>query len=390
MGKWNDGERIMLIDDYYRGKVLKRILISAAVIAGLSGILIFLMHESLRDFGYSIVGANYSAEYIEENRGKALVEIPEMFELANIAIAISEEGLKHPNRIRKRGAYYEKVLDYFKPFKDHPLILEPSIHYNFTYHFRDNSICYVFDGGKVVHGGIYSNMRRPNRFKKLLPLVEDFAKASSFRKFYRDNLPYYQEQIRLYRQKVPLRKMWTWLEDRFPARHDCYKVAFSPLLGSSHETCSFEKNGFSETIMFVSGPAEFSDAVGQGLLARGVFTEIDHNYVNSITKEYKNRVNKVFADLKKWNGQEGYPSPEMTFNEYMTWAVFTLYAHDNYEQKDFEIINNRVTRQMVNSRKFVLFEQFNKKLLEIYLARKEGQTIPQLYPAILDWAEKYN
>jgi hypothetical protein len=367
-------------------------MISVAVIAGLSGILIFLTCESLRDFGYSIVGANYSAQYIEENRGKALVEIPEMFELANIAIAISEEGLKHPNRVRKRGPYYEKVLEYFMPFKDHPLILEPSIHYNFTYHFRDNSICYVFDGDKVVHGGIYSHMRRPNHFKKHLALVEDFAKVSSFRKFYRDNLPYYQEQIRLYRQKVPLLKMWTWLEDRFPARHDCYKVVFSPLLGSSHETCSFKKNGFSETIMFVNGPGEptdFSDAVGQGLLARSIFTEIDHNYVNSITKEYKSRVNKVFADLKKWNEQEGYSSPEGTFNEYMTWAVFTLYAHDTYEQKDFEIINDKMTKQMVNSRKFILFEQFDKKLLEIYMARKEGQTIPDLYPAVLDWAQTF-
>jgi hypothetical protein len=321
-----------------------------------------------------------------------LVEIPEIFELANIAIAISEEGLKHPYRVRKRGVYYEKVLEHFKPFKDHPLILEPSIHYNFTYHFRDNSICYVFNGDKVVHGGIYSNMRRPDRFKQQLELVEDFAKASNFRKFYRDNLPYYQEQIRLYRQKVPIRKMWTWLEERFPARHDCYKVVFSPLLGSSHETCGFEKNGFSETIMFVSGPGEpggFRDAVGEGLLARSIFTEIDHNYVNSITNKYESRVNKVFADFKKWNRQDGYPSPKMTFNEYMTWAVFTLYAHDNYEQQDFEIINNKMTRQMVNSRKFVFFKQFDKKLLELYLARKEGQTIPELYPAILDWAEQY-
>ncbi|MHC4086503.1 MAG: DUF4932 domain-containing protein [Planctomycetota bacterium] len=382
----------MLSDDYYRGKVLKLVLISAAVITGLSAFLIFLIYGCRWDSGHSRSGVDSSMEYIEKNRSKALVEIPEMFELANIAIAISEEGLKHPNRVRKRGAYYEKVLEYFKPFKNHSLILEPSLHYNFTYQFRDNSICYVFDGDKIVHGGLYTNMREPDRFKKQLELVEDFAKVSSFRKFYRDNLPYYQEQIRLYRQKVPLRKMWTWLEERFPARHDCYKVVFSPLLGSSHETCSFEKNGFSETIMFVSGPGEpgeISDAVGQGLLARGVFTEIDHNYVNSVTNKNAGRVNDVFTDFKKWNGQEGYPSPEMTFNEYMTWAVFTLYAHDTYERQDFEIINSKMTRQMVNSRKFVLFEQFDKKLLEIYLARKEGQTIPQLYPAILDWAENY-
>lgn len=378
--------------DYYRVKVAIRALICIPMLIGLWGSFICLIYGCRGNLEHPHSGENYTAEYIKENKGKALVEIPEMFELANIAIAISEEGLKNPYRVRKRGVYYNKVLEHFKPFKDHTLILKPDLHYNFTYQFRDNSICYVFEGDKIVHGGSYSQIRQPNRFKELLELVEDFAKVSNFRKFYHDNLPYYQEQIQLYRQKVPLRKMWTWLEEKFPARHDCYKVVFSPLLGSSHETCSFEDKGFSETIMFVSGPGEpgeNTDAVAEGLLSRVIFTEIDHNYVNSITSKNVGRVNEVFADLDKWKRQDGYPSSEMTFNEYMTWAVFTLYAHDTYEQRDFEIINDKMTKQMVNFRKFVLFEQFDKKLLEIYLTRKEGQTIPELYPAILDWAQTY-
>lgn len=380
----------------YKGKVAKKLLISFLIVVGLSGILIWVIwwqRWALMEYiKRRYCRANYSAEYIEKNRGKALVEIPEIFELANIAIAISDHGLNHPHRVRKRGAYYKRVLEHFKPFKAHPLIEDPALYFGSTYHFRDNSICYVFEGDRIVHGGLYSNMRLFNLFKKKLALVEDFARVSNFRKFYRDNLPYYQEQIRLYRQKVPVRKMWTWLEERFPARHDCYKVVFSPLIGGAHETCGFENNGFSETIMFISGPGEpgeYSDAVGEALLSRVVFTEIDHNYVNSVTAQYAPRVNEVFADFGKWNKQDGYPSPEMTFNEYMTWAVFTLYAYDNYEQQDFEIVNNKMTKQMVNSRKFVLFEQFDKKLLELYLAREEEQTIPELYPAILNWAEKY-
>jgi hypothetical protein len=56
-------------------------------------------------------GVYYSDAYVKKNKGKALVEIPEVFELANIAIAISEEGLRHPNRVRKKGAYYEPSID---------------------------------------------------------------------------------------------------------------------------------------------------------------------------------------------------------------------------------------------------------------------------------------
>ena len=229
----------------------------------------------------------------------------------------------------------------------------------------------------------------PELFGQQLAKAQDFANVSGFRQFYRDNLPFYQQQIELYRQKAPLQKMWTWLEERFPARHDCYKVVFSPLLGGSHETCCFARKGFSETIMFVSGPgesAETSNRGEDGLLSRIVFTEIDHNYVNAITAQYIEQVNKALADLDKWGRDTGYGSPEMTFNEYMTWAVFILYAYDTYETQYFEAIKQHVIRQMIEGRGFIRFGEFTGELLRLYRGRTPGQSIPDLYPAILDWA----
>jgi hypothetical protein len=380
----------------YKGKVSRGLLVGLVVIIGVSGIIVWGIWSHRWKVGRFIAShksrATYSAEYMENNRGKVLVEIPEVFELANIAIAVTDFGLEDPRRVQKKGDYYRRVLEHFKPFKDHPLIEEQDLNRNFSYYFRDNSACYVFEADRIVNQGVYSNMRTPNLFKKHLPKVQEFAKVSGFRKFFRENLPFYEEQIRLYRRKVPIRRMWRWLEERFDARHDCYKVVFSPLIGSSHETCSFKNQDFSETIMFVSGPGEpndSADAVGEGLLARVVFTEIDHNYVNAVTTRHLRRVNKAFADLRKWNKQSGYGTPEGTFNEYMTWAVFTLFAYDYYGGEDFKALNRKVVNTMVKHRKFVLFEAFNEKLLKLYLAGGEDQTIPGLYPAILDWAEEY-
>ncbi len=338
----------------------------------------------------SRASADYSDAYIAENAGKVLVEIPEAFELANVAIAISETGLKDPYKVNKSGEYYRRVLEHFLPFKNHPLLAQPTLHYNHGYPFRDNSICYAFEGDKLVSAGPYRRIRDPDLFQQQLALLEDFARVSGFRQFYRENLPFYRQQIELYREKVPIRRMWTWLEERFPARHDCYKVVFSPLLGGSHETCGFTRKGFSETIMFVSGPGESPDwnSVGEGLLARVVFTEIDHNYVNSITSRHTEQVNAAFADLGRWNRNAGYASPEMTFNEYMTWGVFILYAHDTYEMKDFEAIKEHVIRQMVGSRQFIRFREFTEELLRLYRDRTAGQSIPDLYPAVLSWAQK--
>jgi len=64
-----------------------------------------------------------------------------------------------------------------------------------------------------------------------------------------------------------------------------------------------------------------------------------------------------------------------------------LYAHDNYDAKTFKTVNEKISNQMVNGRKSVRFKEFSNQLLQLYLARSEGQSIPDLYPAILHWAE---
>jgi hypothetical protein len=188
--------------------------------------------------------------------------------------------------------------------------------------------------------------------------------------------------------------MGEWLEQRFPARSHRYRVVFSPLLGSSHETCGFETNGIQESIMFVCGPGEpveVEDPVADARLARTVFTEIDHNYVNPITELFLPRVRAAFANFDKWSGsdnRDSYPAAEMTFNEYMTWAVFLLYARDTYDPKTFAAVKQQVAKQMVQGRSFPRFPEFTDELLRLYGNRIEGISIANLYPPILDWAEK--
>ncbi|HSA02393.1 MAG TPA: DUF4932 domain-containing protein, partial [Candidatus Paceibacterota bacterium] len=329
-----------------------------------------------------------------KNGPDVLIEIPEMFELANVAIAVSDEGLKHPNRVDKHGLYYERVLRHFLSFKDHPLIREPDLHRNYTYFFRDNSICYRFHDEKIVHGGLYPPMRTPDLFGKHRILAEDFAAVSGFRKFYRENLSYYRDQIQRYERKAPLRRMGAWLESRSPVRSYRFRIVFSPLLGSSHETCGFETNGVRETFMFVCGPGEpgeDDDPVGDALLAKSVFTEIDHHYINPITAEFLPRVKRAFGDLGKWSSSENadsYPRPEFVFNEYMTWTVFLLYAQDTYSPDTLQAVKTRIVDQMVNGRKFGRFGEFSEELLRLHRLGPPGKALGDFYPAILAWAER--
>lgn len=346
------------------------------------------------------VQAHYPDAYTKANRGNVQVDILEVYELANIAIAITEYGLNKPHAVRKHGQYYDRVLEHFRPYKDHPLIDSISMRlsrdepYSRYYGFRDNSARYVFDGDRIVASRLYpKKWRSPDVFAEHLELVIDFARQSGFKQFYRENLSYYQQQIKDYQQAVPVKRMWAWLESHFPERYDSYRVIFSPLVGGSHSTTRCQGGGFREILMFVSGPwnasKDISSKVREGLLSRVVFTEIDHNYVNPIIWQHWLEVGSAFHRTGKWNRQSGYRNPAMTFNEYMTWAVFLLYARDTYTDPEFETIKSLTTDSMVNRRKFVLFQEFSGKLLELYQHRQHGQTLPDLYPEILDWAGEF-
>lgn len=341
--------------------------------------------------------ANYSEKYIRENEGKIIIEIPEVYELANIATAITNYGLNNPWRIYKKTEYYNEVKKHFLPFKNHPLISEIEFSnkgLHAYYGFRDNSVCYILDGDSLKRKNLYPEILSLNPFKKNLKLVEDFAKKTEFRKFYKENIPYYQSLIVEYREKIPLKKMWRWLEENFSDEYDCYKIIFSPLIYSSHRTIHFEKDGFRECIMFVSGPQTCeeidSPKIKESILSRVVFTEIDHNYVNPATSKYQSQIYEIFHDFKKWNKQDGYQSTSSTFNEYMTWAVFNLYAYDTYEKDIFEEIQKRVISSMENGRKFVHFSKFNAALLELYKNKDKGEKVEDLYPEILNWTENFN
>jgi hypothetical protein len=402
MGSCLDLRKVMPNNSDHKREISKKALVPLLIF----GLYSTLIWACLGQYSYAqmkkssfCINTQYTQEYVKENQGKVVVEIPEVYELANIAITITDYGLNNPYRVNKQGKYYKKVLDKFLPFKNHPLIskIEFSDEKIFTYlAYRENSACYEFRNDSIVSSGIYPRIRHPNPFKEHIELIEDFARKSQFREFYLDNQAFYQEQIRKYKKKVPIRKMWSWLERNFPERYNCYKIVFSPLIGATHSTQSFKDEGknFKEIVMFISGPKDrrkkYPAKVDEGITSRVVFTEIDHNYVNPVTDQYLARINKILSDVKKWNKQSssGYPIPFLTFNEYMTWAVFILYAYDNYSGEDFETLRQMVVKQMTDSRKFALFEQFSDRLLELYLVRKEGETVADLYPRVLEWAEK--
>lgn len=339
--------------------------------------------------------STYDDDYKANNGGKVNVEIPQVYELVNILVALTSNA--QPNWVNKDTEYYKRVMEYFATFKNHPVFekLNAELSSGSYLNIRENSAAYVFNGQRIVRSSTYSGFRARDKFKKLLPFIQDFAMESNFHSFYQSEKHFYEKLESLEYERAQVKEAWSWLQEQFPDRVDSYRIIMSPLAGGSHSIRLFENNNFKENIIFMSAPSMTSkDSVSQSiedaLALRRAFTEMDHNYVNPTSDKYTDVINGAMADLMKWNTKESYNSPYETFNEYMTWAVFGLYVYDRFGESTYKKVMLQPIDFMQNNRGFVKFSAFNNHLLVLFRKYDGKKKVPELYPELLEWVKNEN
>lgn len=359
----------------------------------------------------------YPTVTIEEKyKDKFSTEVPPVYELMYIACSLTETFQNDKNLISSRTPdYYAQVKKHFDEHSDHPLVkaledklkpapysqLQPAMRmFALNYDLnRDNRL----SENEIFHvNPILLELFKSNIFyyPDYMLLIEDFAQKTDFYQFYNQNTPYYESLKLKYEKLCDLKGMWNWVEGRFPDRYNSYRIIFSPLTGGFHNTIPGlidPETDLKQTWMFVSPPpltlldslSEQELQILSSKVEREVFTEIDHNYVNPISDKYQAEIEASMPDYKQWNGREhGYSSSMSTFNEYMTWGVFSLYARDTYPPEQVDSIISIQENFMIGKRQFVAFKEFNQELRRLYEDQK-SQTgsieIESLYPLLLQW-----
>lgn len=343
-----------------------------------------------------------SIDHTSQYSASIIVENTKPLELILIGMAISPIQTINLNT---GSQYYSEANNYFSAHTGHPFVesLIDALS-GYAQPGSDNSegkgqvfqnlITYSFfrNDSLVLETEAYNSLTDSLKefADNLTAQANDFMSVSQFNSFYNSHQSIYDDLITQFKKGVPCLTMWNWLESQFNSRYTKYQVLLSPLIGGTHFTFSLEYNKTGWISMFVLGPdTDIFKKTDEGYYSRILFTEIDHNYVNPVSDTYSADINSVFADLNKWGNTIYYPTPGLTFNEYMTWSVFTLYAYDNYSTDDFNTINQNVITTM-QGRGFTLFESFNEALLDLYKERDSGKKVEDLFPAILNWAKENN
>ncbi|MBU3002081.1 DUF4932 domain-containing protein [Paraglaciecola arctica] len=352
------------------------------------------LNNQVKTLTFHIQGkpVRYSTRYIQQQRGKVTADIPEVYELTNIVLALADKFHQTNYGRRVQGDYYQAMMKWFTPFKAHPIFTAlGDVDY---YSLVENGPAYEFMNDKIVKSEVYNSFRAKDAIAMQRELLENFAKISDFRSFYQQHQPYYSSLLKQFENDTQPKRIWSWLESEFPAEYQSYKVFFSPLGSGKHSARMFTHNGFKESIMFISGPNRYESGVDSPAtkaikLTRTLFTEIDHAYVNPISDNYINEINDALPELKNWYKGGGYNKPYLVFNEYMTWSVFLLYALESYSDEEYLMIKHHMEDFMVNKRGFYKFKAFNKELTRIYKKRSQEQTIEDLYEPIIKWLKTH-
>ena len=361
-----------------------------------------------------VPAAVFDKAYRVRHKGKTFVEIPEVYELVNIAIAMTPTGIADKNMVFKNSEYYARVRQWFDKFKDHPLLaeLDDALKKNINVYstMKMNGYAFEFDeGGKIVQSKIYDRTgfrgERSNFLRPYLAQLQSFADASDFRKFYKENSTTYQEQIHFYRETANVAEMKRWLDKNFPGSndYDTYKIIFSPLVAYNQSSTWFESNGFRELQPHVNFPypqdlgRHFKDGLSQAaeVIFRGniVFTEINHGYINPEAEKYTDQIIKAISNRDRWVDKSkgpGYYGGIAAFNEYMNWGLVSLRIADYAPRDEQEKMIAAIDKMMTERRGFPQFAAFDKMLVDLYRNKKRGQTIADLYPQIIEWFEKNN
>ncbi|SMO84305.1 DUF4932 domain-containing protein [Gracilimonas mengyeensis] len=351
------------------------------------------MGSCVRNDDTPLVKAYFSEDYISEHKGRYVIEVPKVYELAHVVMAVKFQRQRSDYFIEKRTSYFQEVLDYFNDYNSSRIFSNYSYSesdYIENYAFRDNSYAYKMVNEEISLKETYTSISQYDIFKDFLDDVQAFSYESNFNDFYTAHAGFYENQIALYDAIIPVQDMWDWLENQFSARYDCYKIIISPLTGGSHSTRRFKTDTYKETLMFVPAlnPEIHSmDTLNIAYNIRHVFTEIDHNYVNPVTEEFRDELKKAMGDLNNWKDEKPsntvYSSHYMVFNEYMTWAVYDIYISERYPEHIASQIREITISKMEGDRGFIRFRSFEDSLIQIYTNKSPGENIEDLYPEIL-------
>lgn len=292
--------------------------------------------------------------------------VHEPTEIAWIIAALSPLGRDGSGAIRRDTPYFAAIERWFAHATTHPVVAALGSDFNLP-RFVGNAAEYRFqaDGAlvQVPSATPLWDDAEGDLFTKYRLDIEGFSKSSNARGFLKREVSTLAAADRALRTAVDMTDIKAWLEAQFTERPAPIQLLVSPLTGGWNWT---NLGGAKPRVWVPEPKADSLDSpVKRFGVVASVFTEVDHIYINPVTRSYALEVATAFEKSKGWATEQAwsdYNTAELVFNEYLTWGVFLEYARSRLGTIDFQALSLQVVRFMEDRRGFVRFGNFAAKL----------------------------
>jgi len=338
---------------------------------------------------FCICVCNQTVQAFDASRNDAWVSLPPTVELALVVASLTDLGRQEGRQIRRDTPYYSAVEAHFRAYADMGAVASLPDGFNLP-RLVGNAADFDFDGdGRIVEvdqtGSLWKDAEG-DLFRWLRKDLEKFADASGFVSFYEDHRDDYAVLIAATREMVDPQDVRAWLEAEFSARPGPVRIIVSPLMAGFNWTTLYKR----EQRIWIKPPDPAAVAAASSVdrmrFVRSVFTEVDHSYVNPVTETLEAEIAAAFRETARWattQAAENYPTAELQFNEYMTWAAFLLYAAERLSEDEFIHLKKETVSVMVNGRGFREFDVFVDQAIE--LRNRSGRSIEAMIPDLVAW-----
>lgn len=320
------------------------------------------------------------------------VSLPEAYELANIILALTEYGQSDPWEVRKDFPYYSEMMEHFSPHTDHALLAQVNYsreRWREYLSFRTDAVAFEFNEvGQLERVTDFATHDDISPFDDHLALINDFVQVSDFRRFFAQHATYYESIAADYADYYMIGPMLRFLREYVAEETSGqgHAIVLSPLVYrmNAHRDLNDSTSADFPTLAdyLVGKGGVSSDAKARAIDVHTLFTEIDHGFINPVSASNADYINGQF-DHATWQVNAGYDSPLSTFNEYMTWAVFDLFAEEYFSEYASEV--SLYWHYQNKNRGFIYSEIFAQKLKELYRRRSRRSRLGDLYPEMLEW-----
>lgn len=333
-----------------------------------------------------------------QKKNKIQVVYPEVYELANVILALTQYGRDDRWQINKNSFYYNEVIEYFEPMFQHPLI--DSVNFSSNrweefLSFRTDAFAFSFNAkGKISRTMNFQSFDDIMIFDKFLPLVQDFSEKSGFREFFCKHSLSYQKIIDGYNSEYLIEEMRHFLfKEVIPCcQNQKFYVVISALVGSQnlHRKVS---NSSSADFVPIAQPIiegnRFESNFRRAIEIHTLFTEMSHAYVNVLSDKYGDLIVNNFHE-NLWDVSSGYAGYNLAvFDEYLTWSLYDIFIAEI-----FPIVSDTVSlywHYQNDSRGFQYSHYFSQELKKLYFqATKSDGKIESLIIPFLEWCSMQN